>query len=241
VNELALNIRTMSSREIAELLESRHDKVKQSIERLAATQYQPDGITIKRLPVIDLPPMGEYLDTLNRPAHEYRLDKRSSLIVVAQLSPEFTARVVDRWQQLEAELLKPALPSTYLDALKELVATVEAKQLLEAENGVLRPKALIVDRINDAEGLHTMAEAAKILGTGRTRLFQFLRHEHIFDCHNMPLQQYIPNRFVVKERPYMRGDERSVYAQVYVTGRGITWLTPKVAGLGPDGQGEFFE
>ena len=135
----------------------------------------------------------------------------------------------------------PTLPSTYLDALKELVATVEAKQQLEAENGVLRPKALIVDRINDAEGLHTMSEAAKILGTGRTRLFQFLRQQHIFDCHNMPLQQYIPNRFVVKERPYMRGDERSVYAQVYVTGRGITWLTPKVAGLGPDGQGEFFE
>ena len=241
MNELALNIRTMSSREIAGLLESRHDKVKQSIERLAATQYQPDGITIKRLSVIDLPPMGEYLDTLNRPAHEYRLDKRSSLIVVAQLSPEFTARVVDRWQQLEAELQKPALPSTYLDALKELVAAVESKQALEAENGVLRPKALIVDRINDAEGLHTMAEAAKILGTGRTRLFRFLRQQHFFDVHNMPLQQYSPNRFVVKERPFMRGDERSVYAQVYVTGRGITWLTPKVAGLGPDGQGEFFE
>ena len=106
----------------------------------------------------------------------------------------------------------PALPSTYLDALKELVATVEAKQLLEAENGVLRPKALIVDRINDAEGLHTMAEAAKILGTGRTRLFQFLRQEHIFDVHNMPLQQYIPRYFVVKERPFTRGNERSIYA-----------------------------
>jgi phage regulator Rha-like protein len=229
VNELALNIRTMSSREIAELLESRHDSVKRTIERLAANG------------VIGDPPMVEYLDSLNRPAHEYRLDKRSSLIVVAQLSPEFTARVVDRWQQLEAELQKPALPSTYLDALKELVAAVESKQALEAENGVLRPKALIVDRINDAEGLHTMAEAAKILGTGRTRLFQFLRQHHFFDVHNMPLQQYIPNRFVVKERPFMRGDERSVYAQVYVTGRGITWLTPKVAGLGPDGQGEFFE
>ena len=90
-------------------------------------------------------------------------------------------------------------------------------------------------------GVHFMAETAKILGTGRTRLFQFLRHHHIFDVHSMPLQQYIPRYFVVKERPYMRGDERSVYAQVYVTGKGVVWLTPKVAGLGPDSQGEFFE
>lgn len=52
---------TMTSREIADLVGSRHDKVKQSIERLAATQYNDDG-SIKRQPVIDLPPMGEYLD-----------------------------------------------------------------------------------------------------------------------------------------------------------------------------------
>ncbi len=218
---------TMGTREIADLIHKQHANIKISAERLAEK-----GV------IGTLAPQ-EFIHNGNA-YEEYRLNKRDSLILVAQNCPEFTAAIVDRWQALES-MQKPALPSTYLDALKELVATVEAKQLLEAENGVLRPKALIVDRINDAEGLHTMAEAAKILGTGRTRLFQFLCHEHIFDCHNMPLQQYIPNRFVVKERPYMRGDERSVYAQVYVTGRGITWLTPKVAGLGPDGQGEFFE
>ncbi len=217
----------MGTREIADLIHKQHANIKISAERLAEK-----GV------IGTLAPQ-EFIHNGNA-YEEYRLNKRDSLILVAQNCPEFTAAIVDRWQALES-MQKPALPSTYLDALKELVATVEAKQLLEAENGVLRPKALIVDRINDAEGLHTMAEAAKILGTGRTRLFQFLCHEHIFDCHNMPLQQYIPNRFVVKERPYMRGDERSVYAQVYVTGRGITWLTPKVAGLGPDGQGEFFE
>ena len=218
---------TMGTREIADLIHKQHANIKISAERLAEK-----GV------IGTLAPQ-EFIHNGNA-YEEYRINKRDSLILVAQNCPEFTAAIVDRWQALEA-MQKPALPSTYLDALKELVAAVESKQALEAENGVLRPKALIVDRINDAEGLHTMAEAAKILGTGRTRLFQFLRQEHIFDVHNMPLQQYIPNRFVVKERPYMRGDERSIYAQVYVTGRGIVWLTPKVAGLGPDGQGEFFE
>lgn len=86
---------TMSSREIADLVGKRHDKVKQSIERLAERG------------VIDIPPLGEYLDTLGRPASEYRIGKRDSYIVVAQLSPEFTARLVDRWQELEQQITKP--------------------------------------------------------------------------------------------------------------------------------------
>lgn len=44
--------------------------------------------------------------TAGRPAVEYVFSgeqgKRDSIIVVAQLSPEFTARLVDRWQELEA-------------------------------------------------------------------------------------------------------------------------------------------
>ncbi|MND20838.1 Phage regulatory protein Rha [compost metagenome] len=87
-------ILTMSSRDIADLVGKRHDKVKQSIERLAERS------------VIDLPPMGEYLDTLGRPASEYRIGKRDSYIVVAQLSPEFTARLVDRWHELEHQTSK---------------------------------------------------------------------------------------------------------------------------------------
>ena len=50
---------TMSSREIADLVESRHDKVKQSIERLVARD------------VIVQPPMGEEqgTDSLGRTRH----------------------------------------------------------------------------------------------------------------------------------------------------------------------------
>ena len=44
------SILTMSSREIAELVDSRHDKVKQSIGRLSDRG------------VIGVPPVGEYLD-----------------------------------------------------------------------------------------------------------------------------------------------------------------------------------
>ena len=86
---------TMTSREIAELVESRHDKVKQSIERLVERG------------VIHQPPLGDGEKSANRVVEKvYTLDKRSSMIVVAQLSPEFTARLYDRWQELEAQVKK---------------------------------------------------------------------------------------------------------------------------------------
>jgi phage regulator Rha-like protein len=90
---------TMSSREIAELVDSRHDKVKQSIDRLVER-----GVIVQ-------PPMGNEpeKDALQRTRDVmvYRLSKRDSYIVVAQLSPEFTARLVDRWQELEAAAAPP--------------------------------------------------------------------------------------------------------------------------------------
>jgi anti-repressor protein len=87
---------TMSSREIAELVESRHDNVKTTIERLAARG------------AIASPAMQEKA-TAGRPVVEYLVGKRDSYVIVAQLSPEFTARLVDRWQELEARAAQPAV------------------------------------------------------------------------------------------------------------------------------------
>jgi phage regulator Rha-like protein len=82
----------MSSKEIADLLDVRHDNVKVTIERLVNRG------------VIDLPAMQEHqTETSHGRKHNlnvYLLEKRDSYVVVAQLSPEFTARVVDRWQEL---------------------------------------------------------------------------------------------------------------------------------------------
>ncbi|WP_422645891.1 KilA-N domain-containing protein [Xenorhabdus eapokensis] len=110
---------TMSSREIADLVESRHDKVKQSIQRLA------------KRGVIQLPPMGEVnnnqSDSPNSRSKAYMFSgekgKRDSIVVVAQLSPEFTARLVDRWQELENQLTKPQAPQP---AVSNLVLEVDA-------------------------------------------------------------------------------------------------------------------
>lgn len=153
---------TISSREIAELVESRHDSVKRAIERLAEKS------------VIGLPPTVKYLDSLGRKASEYRLGKRDSYVVVAQLSPEFTARLVDRWQELEARQPAPKLPGSYSAALRELATTVEVVERQQEIINKQAPKVEVFDRLESAEGDLVPSEAAKAIKTTRTACFQLI-------------------------------------------------------------------
>ena len=88
---------TMNSLEIAELVQKRHDNVKRTIETLASK-----GVV--QLPQIEdcgrINGLG-LKQTLSVYIFTGKQGKRDSLIVVAQLCPEFTARIVDRWQELE--------------------------------------------------------------------------------------------------------------------------------------------
>lgn len=108
-------VATMTSREIAELVDSRHDSVKRTVERLAEKG------------VISQPPLVDGPKSANGVVEQvFLIDKRSSLIVVAQLYPEFTARIVDRWQELEAGAV-PAVPQSLSAALR--LAADQAEQI----------------------------------------------------------------------------------------------------------------
>ncbi|EBX9479976.1 DNA-binding protein [Salmonella enterica subsp. enterica serovar Abony] len=89
---------SMTSIEIAELVGKRHDNVKRTIETLILRH------------VITSPQIEEK-PTAGRPTTYYLFEgergKRDSIIIVAQLCPEFTARLVDRWRELEEERMRP--------------------------------------------------------------------------------------------------------------------------------------
>lgn len=142
---------TMSSREIAELVESRHDDVKRSIERLAGKN------------IIGLPPLAEYLDSLGRAAKEYHLNKRESLIVVAQLCPEFTAAVIDRWQKLEAQQGKGhfVVPQNLPEALRLAAYLAEQKALVELERDEAIATKAEIGRRREATAMNTASQAIK--------------------------------------------------------------------------------
>ena len=122
------NTVTMSSREIAELTEKRHDNVKRTIETLI------DRGVIQRPQIEEAEEInGLGLRQKTRVYVFSTENKRDSFVVVAQLSPEFTARIVDRWQELEAGLVPKDLPSAlraYADALEQkAIADARAEKL----------------------------------------------------------------------------------------------------------------
>ena len=151
---------TMSSREIAELVDSRHDKVKQSIERLADRG------------VMQLPPLGEVKNHLGQTVAEYRISKRDSYVIVAQLSPEFTARLVDRWQELEQQA--PTIPRTLPEALRLAADLAEQSNGLRLVVQQQAPQVAALDRIAQSQGTMCLTDAAKHLGVQRKAMLTWM-------------------------------------------------------------------
>lgn len=137
----------MTSIEIAELVGSRHDKVKQSIERLAARGVirNPPMVVFEKINNLGL------LRGVEAYVFEGEQGKRDSIIVVAQLSPEFTARLVDRWRELEEAAVN--IPKTLPEALRLAADLAEQKMQLENQLAIAAPKVEFADRVGEASGI----------------------------------------------------------------------------------------
>ncbi|MCH8613455.1 phage antirepressor [Arsenicicoccus dermatophilus] len=140
------------------------------------------------------------------------------------------------------------LPQTYADALKELAATVEAKEAAEAQAIAsaayaeqLEPAASAWAEVMDADGTYDMNATAKILGTGRVRLMAQLRADGVLNLDNLPRQQHVnAGRFRVKVgRPWQKPDgTMHVSRSTRVTPKGLMWVADRY-GYRPGSGGMF--
>lgn len=211
------SVLTMSSREIADLVESRHDSVKRTIERL-----QDKGL-------IQLTPMVEVKNHLGQVVTEYQLIKRDTYVVVAQLSPEFTARLVDRWQELESQQM-PQIPQTLSEALR--LAADQAEQI-EKQNLLIeqqRPKVEFVQRYVEAGTTKSLRETAKILKMPERTMIDCLVGDGLLFRQSgnlLPYQKYhVRGLFDVKTGTTEYGHN---YTQTRVTSKGIEYIASRYA------------
>lgn len=96
---------------------------------------------------------------------------------------------------------------------------------LAEENEKLLPKAEMHDRFLSSGSAQTMAVAAKSLGTGRDRLFKFLRDQRILMSNNLPYQQYLDRGyFRVIEKVIIMGGDEVIKPQTLVTAKGVDYI-----------------
>lgn len=205
---------TMSSREIAALVDSRHSNVCVTIERLMSSG------------VIGGYAAMQYTHPQNgQNYHHYEVNKRDSYVIVAQLCPEFTARLVDRWQELE-QVTQPKVPQSFSEALRLAAELEEQKQQLKDELAVAAPKAEFVDRYVTAIGSMTFRQVAKLLNAKEPEFRLFLLDHHImYRLSNVltPYHQHIEaGRFEVKTGTTSASNY--AFSQARFTAKGIKWI-----------------
>lgn len=227
MNELInSNAIKMTSIEIAELVGSRHDKVKQSIERLAVRGVirNPPMVVFEKINNLGL------LRGVEAYVFEGEQGKRDSIIVVAQLSPEFTARLVDRWRELEGATAK--IPQTFSEALRLAADLEDQKAELEKQLALAAPKVEFADRVGEASGI-LIGNYAKVVGIGPNKLFAWMRDHKILIAsgsrQNVPMQEYMERGyFTVKETAVNTNHGIQISFTTKITGRGQQWLTRKL-------------
>lgn len=220
INDKNASALTMSSREITKLVNSRHSDVCKSIETLISKGviggYQPKPYTH--------PQNGQIY-------YEYFLNKRDTYILVAQFSPEFTAAVIDRWQELENQQNTTSLlPQNYLQALEQLVASEKEKQVLALENKAMKPKADFVDLYVDIGTTKSLRETAKILNMPEKAMIAALERDKALYRQSGNLIPYSDKQsrglFTVKTGTAEHGHN---FTQTRVTSKGIQWIAQRYA------------
>ncbi|MBD8153332.1 phage antirepressor KilAC domain-containing protein [Pantoea agglomerans] len=213
----------MSSRDIAALVNSRHGNVCVAIERLMSSG------------VIEGYAALQYTHPQNgQKYHYYEVNKRDSYVIVAQLCPEFTARLVDRWQTLEGQR---NVPQTLPEALRLAADLAEQAMQQQAFIEAAAPKIEFADRIAGISKGISIPNFAKTVGIGPLKLFEWMRDSGILIAggqrHNLPLQRYIDRGyFAVRHSHYEANGERRASFSTSLSGKGEIWLVQKLVEAG---------
>lgn len=209
--------RTMTSREIAELTGKEHKNVLADIR----TMLDDLGLTSAEFSA-DLP------DGYGRMQPGFNLPKRECLILVSGYSVAMRARIIDRWQELEARNTPVALPN-FADpvaAARAWADATESKIKAETALALAAPKVEMVDRYMDATGTQTFRQVAKLLGAKEPAFRAFLAARRILYQIGSVWTPYAEHldagRFVVKTGS---ADNGHAFSSARFTPKGVAWVS----------------
>ena len=160
INELTTSTKenTISSREVAEMMEVRHTHMLDKIDKI--NQVLLD----RKIGSVDFWIESEYKDSTGRSVREYQVTKKGCELIAHKSSGEkgivFTVKYMERFEEMENRLQKQ-LPGTYIEALEQLLASEKEKARVQLELKDEQHKNEMLMHFNK---LYTTTEIAKELG-----------------------------------------------------------------------------
>lgn len=204
----------MTSKEIAEITGKRHCDVMEAIRVMEIA-----WVKIGRRKF----PLTSYVDQWNREQPMYKLNKTECLYIATKFNDEARAKLVIRWEELETKERQnvPALPQTYLEALKALVLSEEQKQVLALENESMKPKADYFDTLVERGSNLNLRDTAKMIGVSERFFIEYLLlNGYLYRDSKRklkPIAKYVGKYFVLKE--WVRGENTGSQTLVTVEGK----------------------
>lgn len=209
---------TMSSREIAELTGKRHDNVMTICRSIRDMGVCPE---IQETP---------YINEQNGQTYfECRLSKRDSLVLIARISPEFTAAVVDRWQELEAKQARPAELSR-MEILKIAMEAEQARLEAEAKLSIAAPKVQFFDKVVERKTLMTATQVGQKLGMSAVTLNKHLDELDVYS-RNVKRARVFKQWFIDKGLGELKQTELG-HSQPLFTTAGEAWVIERLVSEG---------
>lgn len=212
------NTLNMTSREIATLTDKRHDNVVADIEKLNKT-YNDMGL----LKVQDTYYTNEQN---NQQYRQFILNKEQTLDLITGYTPVLRIKINRRWAELEEQVANPApaLPATYLEALKALVNSEEEKVVIQQQLTVAAPKLEYYEQVLDQKEIYTISEVAKKNGITAQELNKVLLDIGVYDKRTNG--KAFKTDFIDKGYGKMV-TARTGHTQAKLTIKGEVWVTTK--------------
>lgn len=160
----------MTSLEIAELSGKPHDDLLKAIRKMEVSWIKLGQGNFSE---------SYYINKQNRKMPMYELSKTESLYIATKFNDEARAKLIIRWESLEAGKYNLSVPSYQIfDPAERAIAWAteyKEKQKLQLVISEQAPKALAFERVIDNKTTYTLATLADITGIGRTTIAKELR------------------------------------------------------------------
>ncbi len=157
----------------------------------------------------------------------YRLITRSNMPKAEQFEEWVFGEVLPSIRKTGSYGAKPAINVRDHGQLAQITAQlIELNRELSLENEALKPKALFHDAVSASPDDMDIAQVAKVLGTGRGRMFKWLRETGILMSDNMPYQRHVDafHFIVAQKQRFDQNGESKLYTQTRVTGKGLAYI-----------------